>query len=140
MRRMKNSFTAWRSRVLAIAALIREGKSSEAFNLAPSVFQHCFLMLARLYADPAAEPTEEDFREYRDKTGTRERPKTDARMPCAGEGAAMRHVRRGGSTPTALSSFRDCLKLKEKPPGMSDARWRMIQSYKRDCARYDSLV
>ena len=131
---IKTDFAAWSSRVEELLRLIRGGKVSDAYGLAPSIFRFCFPMLARLFIDASAVPTEADFRDYqcRYRQWKASRPQKASRSVGASSG--------NGATgaPTALSSFKDCLRLKEKPPGMSDARWRMIQAYKANRRRYGS--
>lgn len=131
---IRADYATWRWRVLEMAALIRDGRAPDAYSLAPSVFRFCFPMLARLYTDAQAEPTEADFLEY--QCYIRRLPeKSERRAPRPANG---QRTKSDEKAPTAFAPFKELLKLKEKPPGMTDARWRMIQTFKKNPDRYEA--
>jgi hypothetical protein len=134
---IKTDFAAWLARVNEMSALIREDRVADAHKLAPSVFLFAFPTLARIFNDPAATPTEADFRDYQAKCRL---AKLNRRKGLTQSGEQKHGGRRDERPHTsyALSPLEDCLKMTEKPPGMSDARWRMIQSYKKNRAHYDA--
>ena len=132
---IRTSFAVWLARVTEIVALLREDRVTDAYDLAPSIFRFCFPVLARLYNDPAATPpTEADFHDYQLKCRHRKasRPANQPRPPREAPRQREQNI------PTAFSSFEECLKLKEKPPGMSDARWRMIQAVRKRPDHYEA--
>lgn len=130
---IRADYATWRVRVLEMAALIRDGRAPDAYSLAPSVFRFCFPMLARLYIDAEAVPTEADFLDY--QCQIRRLPEKRGK---GGQHPAGPKPRGDEKTPTAFAPFKELLKLKEKPPGMSDARWRMIQVFKKNPDRYEA--